>query len=80
MRRLPIAVVLLSTATMLGAAGLAETKVEVKGVHLCCGACVKGVLKQLLDHGCRAIDDFTGGDLIGNLVRENADLAHKTSG
>ena len=26
-----------------GAAGLAETKVEVKGVHLCCPACVKGV-------------------------------------
>jgi copper chaperone CopZ len=28
---------------VLGAAALAETKVEVKGVHLCCGACVKGV-------------------------------------
>ncbi|MDR3633559.1 MAG: hypothetical protein P4L84_06965 [Isosphaeraceae bacterium] len=27
----------------LGAAALAETKVEIKGVHLCCGACVKGV-------------------------------------
>jgi copper chaperone CopZ len=25
------------------AAALAETVVEVKGVHLCCGACVKGV-------------------------------------
>ena len=26
-----------------GAAALAETKVELKKVHLCCGACVKGV-------------------------------------
>lgn len=25
------------------AVALAETKLEVKGVHLCCGACVKGV-------------------------------------
>jgi len=33
----------LSVATVLGAAALAETKVEVKGVHLCCNACVKGV-------------------------------------
>jgi copper chaperone CopZ len=47
MRRLPIGVVLLSTAGMLGAAALAETKVEVKDVHLCCGACVKGVDKAL---------------------------------
>ena len=43
MRRLPIGLMLLSAAGMLGAAGLAETKVEVKGVHLCCPACVKGV-------------------------------------
>ncbi len=33
----------LSAVLVLGAAALAETKVEVKGVHLCCGACVKGV-------------------------------------
>jgi copper chaperone CopZ len=32
-----------SSLLVLGAAALAETKVEVKGVHLCCGACVKGV-------------------------------------
>jgi copper chaperone CopZ len=38
---------LLSTAGLLGAAALAETKVEVKGVHLCCGACVKAVGKAL---------------------------------
>jgi copper chaperone CopZ len=31
----------------LGAATLAETKVEVKGVHLCCNACVKGVSTAL---------------------------------
>jgi periplasmic mercuric ion binding protein len=47
MRRLPIGVVLLSAAGMLGAAGLAETTVEVKDVHLCCPGCVKGVGKAL---------------------------------
>jgi copper chaperone CopZ len=36
-----------SALTVLGAAALAETKVEVKGVHLCCGACVKGVATAL---------------------------------
>jgi len=30
-----------SAMLVLGAAALAETKVEVKKVHLCCGACVK---------------------------------------
>lgn len=33
-------------ATLAGAA-FAETKVELKGVHLCCGACVKGVATAL---------------------------------
>ena len=47
MRRLTLGMALLSTVGMLGAAALAETKVEVKGVHLCCGACVKGVGKAL---------------------------------
>lgn len=32
-------------AVVLVAATPAETKVVVKGVHLCCGACVKGVAK-----------------------------------
>ena len=49
MHRVPIGVVLLSAAGMLGAAALAETKVGVKGVHLCCPACVKGVGKALKD-------------------------------
>lgn len=43
------AVVMMSAvglATVAGAA-LAETKVEVKGVHLCCKACVNGVAKAL---------------------------------
>jgi mercuric ion binding protein len=35
--------VLLSAAGMLGAVALADTKVEVKNVHICCPACVKGV-------------------------------------
>jgi copper chaperone CopZ len=37
----------MSVVVVLGAALPAETKVEVKGVHLCCGACVKGVAKAL---------------------------------
>jgi periplasmic mercuric ion binding protein len=49
MHRSPIGVVLLSAVGMLGAAALAETKVEVKDVHLCCGACVKGVGEALKD-------------------------------
>src|SRR3954467_6627828 len=36
-----------SSLLVLGAAAMAETKVEVKGVHLCCGACVKGVATAL---------------------------------
>jgi len=49
MRRLPIGLMLLSAVGLLGAAGLAETQVEVKGVHLCCPACVKGVGTALKD-------------------------------
>jgi copper chaperone CopZ len=37
----------LSSFLIVGAVALAETKVEVKGVHLCCGACVKGVSTAL---------------------------------
>jgi copper chaperone CopZ len=47
MRRLPIGLVLLSAAGMLGAAALAETIVKVENVHLCCPACVKGVAAAL---------------------------------
>ena len=36
-----------SLLVSLGAAASAETKVEMKGVHLCCGACVKGVTTAL---------------------------------
>ena len=43
--RLKLSLVLVSVSALavVGAAALAETKVEVKGVHLCCKACVKGV-------------------------------------
>jgi mercuric ion binding protein len=43
MRRIRTGLVLLSAAGMLGAVALAETKVEVTKVHLCCPLCVKGV-------------------------------------
>jgi periplasmic mercuric ion binding protein len=47
--RLKLGLVLASASALavLGAAALAETTVEVKGVHLCCGACVKGVAAAL---------------------------------
>ena len=41
-----VAAGLVGVVTLAGAA-LAETKVEVKKVHLCCGACVKGVAAAL---------------------------------
>ena len=44
------------------------------------GAGVQGILQQFLDHGGRAIDNLAGGDLVGNLVGENADAAHKVLG
>jgi copper chaperone CopZ len=47
MRRLPKVLMALGTAGLLGAAGLAETKVKIENVHLCCPACVKGVGKAL---------------------------------
>ncbi len=43
MRRIQTCLVLLSAAGMLGAVALAETKVEITDVHLCCPLCVKGV-------------------------------------
>jgi mercuric ion binding protein len=62
MRRLPIGVMLLSAAGMLGAAALAETKVEIKDVHLCCGACVKGVDKALKGvEGIKGVSDRDAG-------------------
>jgi periplasmic mercuric ion binding protein len=47
--RLKVGMMLASVSALvvLGAAALAETKVEVKGVHLCCNACVKGVATAL---------------------------------
>ena len=47
MRRIRTGLVILSAAGMLGAVALAETKVEVGNVHLCCPACVKGVASAL---------------------------------
>jgi copper chaperone CopZ len=43
MRRLQTGLMLLSVAGLLGAVALAETTVEVKNVHICCGACVKAI-------------------------------------
>ena len=43
------------------------------------GSSVERVLKELLDHGRGPIDHLAGGDLIGNLIGKDADLAHKNS-
>ena len=40
------------------------------------GAGVEGVFEQLLNDGCGALDHFAGGDLVGDLVGEDADAAH----
>src|SRR5690606_810075 len=47
MRRRGTGLMFLSLAGLLGAAALADTEVKLKGVHLCCGACVKAVGKAL---------------------------------
>src|SRR3954452_24563611 len=44
----------LGSCLVFVAASRAETKVEVKGVHLCCGACVKGVSSALKGMKCVA--------------------------
>ena len=51
-----------SVVVVLSAASPAETKVEVKGVHLCCGACVKGVATALkgVDGASAACDQKAG--------------------
>jgi len=38
----------------LAGTALAETKVELKGVHLCCGGCVKAANKAVADSGARS--------------------------
>ncbi len=40
---------------------------------------IEGVLEQLLDHRRGTIHHFAGGDLVGNLVGEDADAAHLNS-
>ena len=40
------------------------------------GAGVERVFEQLLDDGGGALDDFAGGDAVGDSFREYADAAH----
>lgn len=56
-RKLGSVVASMTALLVVGAAAMAETKVEVKDVHLCCGACVKGVAAALkgmegVTHSC----------------------------
>ena len=61
MRRIRRGLVILSAAGMLGAVALAETKVEVGNVHLCCPACIKGVNAALNDvEGVKGVCDQKG--------------------
>jgi mercuric ion binding protein len=51
----------LGTLLAMGSAARAETKVELKNVHLCCGACVKAVATTLKDiEGVKAACDQKG--------------------
>src|SRR5262249_35778304 len=40
---------------------------------------VERVLDELLDHAGRPLDDLSRGDLVGEVVRQEADLAHGSS-
>ena len=41
------------------------------------GAGVEGVFEEFFDYGCGAFDHFTSSDLVGDLVGEYVDLAHR---
>jgi mercuric ion binding protein len=60
-----------SVVVALGAASPAETKVEVKGVHLCCGACVKAGTVTITANGeataQKALDALTGAGYFGTI-------------
>jgi hypothetical protein len=43
------------------------------------GPGVERILEQLFDDRSGALDDFTGGDLVGDLVGQDADAAHGRS-
>lgn len=56
---------LLAAAMVLGsaAAAVAETTVEVRGLHNCCGACLKGINQAVTTAGAQAKID-TGDDVV----------------
>lgn len=37
------------------------------------GACIKGIFEQFFDDAGRALDHFSGGDLVGESVGEDVD-------
>jgi hypothetical protein len=41
------------------------------------GAGVNCVLDQLLGYRSGTLDDFTGGDLVGNVIGKEADFGHR---
>src|SRR5712672_639454 len=49
-----------------------ETKVEVKNVHICCGACVKAVGKVLDDAGVKGTCDKKAKTITFTAVDEKA--------
>lgn len=52
--------VFVSGIALLAGTARAETKVELSGVHLCCGACVAAVGKVLKAEGCQGTCDREG--------------------
>jgi mercuric ion binding protein len=60
---------------VLSATARAETKVELKGVHLCCGACVKAVGTILKDAGVKGVCDQKAGTV--TITAENDKAAQK---
>ncbi len=41
-----------------------------------CGTGIERILQQFLDHRGRALDHFTGSDLIGNVFGKDVNAAH----
>jgi copper chaperone CopZ len=65
----------LCAALMLTAIARAETKVELKSVHLCCGACVKAVGTILKDAGVKGMCDQKAGTV--TITADDAKAAQK---
>jgi hypothetical protein len=66
-----------SVAVIADADKLAASRFDLDADAI--GACVEGVFKEFLDDRGGAVYDFTGGNLVGHLVRKNMNAPHGES-